>query len=193
MEWHTGPDTSGAGVRDAVWIATSRTSDLTAEERAAIVELCSWAHGVDFGGLFSLLPPDGLHVIARLDAEIVGHAVITTRWLQPDELPFLRCAYVDAVATAPTHQRQGVGRSVMLRLADAAEADGYEIGCLESELRGFYEPLGWEQWRGPLAAQTDAGVVPTPDQEGIFILRLSRTAGVDVDGPVTIRADGRFW
>ena len=63
--------------------------------------------------LFSLLPPDGLHVIARLDGEVVGHAVITTRWLRPDGLPFLRCAYVDAVATAPTHQRQGIGGRVM--------------------------------------------------------------------------------
>jgi aminoglycoside 2'-N-acetyltransferase I len=187
------PEPPGVGGPAALGITTSRTADLGASQRAAIVHLCSWAHGVDFGGLFSLLPADGLHVIAHLDAEVVGHAVITTRWLQPDGLPFLRCAYVDAVATAPTHQRQGVGRAVMLRLAEAAEADGYEVGCLESELRGFYEPLSWERWRGPLAAQTDAGIMPTPDQEGIFVRRLSRTPTVNVDGPLTIRADGRFW
>jgi aminoglycoside 2'-N-acetyltransferase I len=193
MERYIAPDMSGPGVPDALRIETSRTADLRGGERAAVVELCSLAHGVDFGGLFSLLPPDGVHVIARLDVGPVGHAVITTRWLRPDSLAFLRCAYVDAVATAPTHQRQGVGHAVMRRLAEAAESDRFEIGCLESELRGFYEPLGWEQWRGPLAAQTDAGVVRTPDQDGIFILRLSGTPTVDVDGSLTIRADGRFW
>jgi aminoglycoside 2'-N-acetyltransferase I len=193
MERHSVPDAAGAGVPDALRIETCRTADLTAEERAAVVDLCSWAHQVDFGGLFSLLPPDGMHVFARLDADLVSHAVITTRWLQPDSLRFLRCAYVDAVATAPTHQRRGVGHAVMRRLAEAAGTDGFQIGCLESELRGFYEPLGWERWRGPLAAQTDAGVVPTPDQEGIFILRLSHTPTLDVDGPLTIRAAGRFW
>ena len=174
-------------------IETARTADLGQLERAAIVELCSWAHGVDFGGLFSLLPRDGLHVIARREAEVVGHAVLTTRWLRPGPLPFLRSGYVDAVATAPTAQHRGIGSAVMRRLAEAAEADGFELGGLESELRGFYEPLGWLRWRGPLAAMTPAGLVPTPDQEGVFVLRLARTPLLYIDGPLTVRADGRFW
>ena len=193
MKRHDGPDTFGQGGPAALRITKSLTTDLRAAERGEIVAMCSWAHGVDFGQLFSLLPPDGIHVIAHLATEVVGHAVITTRWLQPDELPFLRCAYVDAVATAPTHQRQGVGRAVMLRLAEAAAAEGYEIAGLESEIRGFYEPLGWERWRGPLAAQTEAGLVATPDQEGVYVLRLARTPPLDVHQPLTIRADGRFW
>ena len=131
--------------------------------------------------------------MAHLDRELVGHAVITTRWLRPDGLPYLRCAYVDAVATAPTHQRQGIGGAVMRRMAEAAEADGFEIGGLESELRGFYEPLGWERWRGARAAQTDGGLVSTPDEEAVFVLRIARTPPLDLDGPLTIKADGRFW
>ena len=187
------PGSSGVSGPQGLRIAAARTADLGPMERTAIVDLCSWAHGVDFGQLFSLLPKDGLHVMAHLDGELVGHAVITARWLRPEGLPYLRCAYVDAVATAPTHQRQGVGGAVMRRLAEAADADGYEIGGLESELRGFYEPLGWERWRGARAAQTDDGLESTPDEEGVFVLRLARTPPLDVDGPLTIKADGRFW
>ncbi len=193
MERQSEPVSSGVGGPDRLRIATVRTSDLSPAQRGAIVDLCSEAHGVDFGELFSMLPPDGLHVIAAVDDEVVGHAVTTTRWLRPGGLPFLRCAYVDAVATAPTHQHQGIGGAVMRRLAQAADVDGYEIGALESELRGFYEPLGWERWRGARAAQTDGGLVSTPDEEGVFVLRLARTPPLDVDGPLTIKADGRFW
>ena len=193
MEGQSEPASFDIGSPEALRIAAARTADLSPADRATIIELCTWAHGVDFSQLFSFLPPDGMHVIARLGAEVVGHAVITTRWLRPDGLELLRCAYVDAVATAPTHQRQGIGRGVMSRLAEAADSDGYEIGGLESELRGFYESLGWERWRGARAAQTDAGLVATPDEQGVFVLRLSRTPPLDVDGPLTIKADGRFW
>jgi GNAT superfamily N-acetyltransferase len=193
MERQGEPRSSGIGGLERLRIATARTVDLRPHEREAIVELCTWAHGVDFGELFALLPPDGLHVIAHLDAKTVGHAVITTRWLQPDGLPFLRCAYVDAVATAPNQQLRGIGHAVMRRLAEAAEADQYEIGGLESELRGFYEPLGWERWRGDRAAQTDVGPVATPDELGVFVLRMARTPPLDLDGSLTVKADGRFW
>ncbi len=193
MEGQSRPGSFGLGGPEGLRITTARTADLRPAERAEIVDLCSWAHGVDFSQLFSFLPPDGLHVIARTDAELVGHAVITTRWLQPGGSPFLRCAYVDAVATAPTHQRHGIGGAVMRRLAEAADVDGYEIGGLESELRGFYEPLGWERWRGARAAQTDAGPVATPDEEGVFVLRLARTPPLDIDGPLIVKADGRSW
>jgi hypothetical protein len=81
----------------------------------------------------------------------------------------------------------------MRRLAATADAGGFEIGGLESELRGFYEPLGWQRWRGQLAGLTDAGLVPTPDQDGIFVLRLAHTPTIDIDAPLTIQADGRLW
>ena len=193
MERQNEPGSPGVGSPEGLRIACTRTADLSAAQRAGIVDLCSRAHGVDFGELFSLLPPDGLHAIAHLDGELVGHAVISTRWLRPDGLPYLRCAYVDAVATTPSHQRQGIGGVVMRTVAQAADEDGYEIGGLESELRGFYEPLGWVRWRGARAAETEAGSVATPDEEGVFVLRLARTPPLDVDGLLTIKADGRFW
>lgn len=193
MERREAPEPSLARGPDDLLIATVRTATLSAAGKTAIVEMCSSAHGVDFGELWDLLPPDSVHATASLGGELVGHAVITTRWLQPGGHPFLRCAYVDAVATAPAHQHRGIGSAVMRRLAATADAGGFEIGGLESELRGFYEPLGWQRWRGQLAGLTDAGLVPTPDQDGIFVLRLAHTPTIDIDAPLTIQADGRLW
>jgi aminoglycoside 2'-N-acetyltransferase I len=174
-------------------ILTLRTEELDAASRAAVVRLCVEAHQEeDFHNLFSYLPPNGLHVLACLGKELVGHAVATTRWLQPQDLPLLRTAYVDAVATSPGHQRQGVGSAVMRRLASAV-AD-YDIACLETERVSFYERLGWEEWRGPLAGRSDDRLIPTPDQKGVMILRLPRTPELDPDALLTIEASAaRIW
>ena len=123
-------------------VTAQRTSALTEAERAAVIQLCIAAHGnPGFADLFSLLPPDGLHLLGHEDSTLVGHAVVTTRWLQPAGLPLLRTAYVDAVATLPARQGQGVGSAVMRALA-AAVAEEYEIACLETQRAGFYARLG---------------------------------------------------
>jgi aminoglycoside 2'-N-acetyltransferase I len=156
--------------------------------------VCLEAHEEpDFENLFSYLPPDALHVLAHLDHELVGHAVVTTRWLQPDGLPLLRTAYVDAVATAPAQQGRGIGSAVMRELADAVP--DYDVACLETELQGFYERLGWEEWRGPLAGRSDNGsLIPTPDQTGVMVLRLPHTPVLDLDALLTIEATpARIW
>jgi len=162
--------------------------------RQAIVRMCTEAHQQDFGQLFTLyLPPDGLHVIGMVEDEVVGHAVVTTRWLQPEGCALLRTAYVDAVATLPAHQGQGIGSAIMRRLAEEAVADGYEIAGLETDRHGFYERLGWQLWRGALAGRGDDGLVPTPDQTGIMILCLPRTPLLNLDRMLTIEIGGRIW
>jgi aminoglycoside 2'-N-acetyltransferase I len=174
-------------------LRTLRTRELDEATRAAVISLCINAHQEeDFRNLFSYLPPDGLHVLADLGEELVGHAVVTTRWLQPLEGPLLRTAYVDAVATSPAHQRQGIGSAVMTHLA-AALGD-YDVACLETERVSFYERLGWERWRGPLAGRSDDGLIPTPDQPGVMVLRLSRTPELDPDTLLTIEVHpARIW
>jgi aminoglycoside 2'-N-acetyltransferase I len=163
--------------------------------RAAVVRVCLAAspHQPSFRDLFSFLPPDGLHVLGDLDGELVSHAVVTTRWLQPGELPLLRTAYVDAVATTPEEQGRGRGSAVMRALA-AAVADDYDIACLETGKVGFYARLGWERWRGPLAGRSEEGLIPTPGQEGVMILRLPRTPPLDLDSLLTIECQPeRIW
>ncbi len=174
-----------------ITMKTSRTKDLSAAERSAIVRLCTEAHQVDFGPLFSFLPPDGLHVLAYDEGQLVSHAVVTTRWLQPDNLPLLKTAYVDAVATAPAYQRQGIGSSVMRHLASVIQ--DHELACLETERVSFYAQLDWEEWRGSLAGRKETELMPTPDQKGIMILRLIHTPSLDLDDSLTVEYDGRIW
>jgi aminoglycoside 2'-N-acetyltransferase I len=174
-------------------LRTLRTRELDKAIRAAVVRLCIDAHQEeDFRNLFSYLPPDGLHVLAEVGEELVGHAVATTRWLQPLDLPLLRTAYVDAVSASPAHQRKGVGSAVMSHLASVV--DDYDVACLETERVSFYERLGWEEWRGPLAGRSAEGLVPTPDQQGVMILRLPRTPELDPDTLLTIEVHpARIW
>jgi aminoglycoside 2'-N-acetyltransferase I len=139
-----------------ITLRTCRTQDLSEAERATVVRLCTEAHQVDFGPLFSLLPPDGLHVLAYADQRLVSHAVVTTRWLQPENLPLLKTAYVDAVATHPLYQGRGVGSALMRHLASAIAE--YEIACLETERVSFFSRLGWEEWQGPFGREERDGI-----------------------------------
>jgi aminoglycoside 2'-N-acetyltransferase I len=174
-------------------LRTLRTCELDEATRAAVVRLCIDAHQEeDFRNLFSYLPPDGLHILADVGDELVGHAVVTTRWLQPVDLSLLRTAYVDAVATSPAHQRQGIGSAVMSHLASVVV--DFDVACLETERVSFYERLGWEEWRGPLAGRSSEGLIPTPDQKGVMILRLPRTPELDPDTLLTIEVHpARIW
>src|SRR4051794_424799 len=129
-------------------IETRRTAEMEQTKRDAVVGVCLAATPAagGFRELFSLLPPDGLHLLGYHAGRLVSHAVVTTRWLQPTGLPLLRTAYVDAVATLPDYQGRGFGSAVMRGLA-AAVTD-FDIACLETGRVGFYARLGWERWRG---------------------------------------------
>ena len=43
----------------------------------------------------------------------------------------------------------------------ASALDDYDVACLDTERVSFYERLGWERWRGPLAGRSDDGLIPT--------------------------------
>ena len=135
-------------MEEAPTIHTQRTSALDAATRAAVIRLCLEATHVEtFQFLFALLPADGLHVLGYLGTHLVSHAVITTRWLQPAQLPLLKTAYVDAVAAAPAQQGRGFGSAIMRHVATVIP--DYDIACLETERVAFYARLGWEEWQGP--------------------------------------------
>ena len=174
-------------------VKVERTAALDERARAEVIRVCIEAHREDdFENLFSYLPPDGLHFSGRLDDRLVSHAVVTTRWLHHQQLPVLRTAYVDAVATAPAAQGRGYAGAVMRTLA--ANVTDYDIACLStSDASGFYARLGWEVWRGPLAGRAGDDVIPTPDQDDVMILRLPRTPALDVDSLLTIEVQGRIW
>ncbi|MCE7989348.1 MAG: GNAT family N-acetyltransferase [Caldilinea sp. CFX5] len=182
---------------ESIEIVAKRTEALDAATRAAIIDVCIKAHNLaDFQRLFTYIPSGGLHFLAYRTSSnraqaVVSHAVVTTRWLQPEGHPLLKTAYIDAVATLPAYQRQGIG-SALLRTLALGIAD-YEIGCLETDRLTFYAQVGWEVWRGPLAGRRGTELLPTPEQKGIMILRLAQTPPLDLDSSLTIEYDGRIW
>jgi aminoglycoside 2'-N-acetyltransferase I len=169
------------------------TEDLDEPTRAAIIAVCNAAfQREDFRRLFSFIPSGGRHFLAYCENELVSHAVVTTRWLQPAGQRVLKTAYVDAVATLPAYQGRGYGSAVMQHLA--ANISDYSIACLQTKSPGFYERMGWQAWRGPLAGRRERGLVPTPDQRGIMIFRLAGTPPLDLEALLTIECQSeRIW
>ena len=179
--------------RGTLRIAMLTTEELGAEARASIIAVCIAAHNIeDFQHLFTFIPSGGRHFLAYRGDELVSHAVVTTRWAQPESMPPLKTAYVDAVATLPQQQGLGYASATMHALGDSVQ--DFDIGCLQTDLLGFYERFGWEHWRGPLSGRGDDGPIPTPDQRGVMILRLSRTPALDLDEGLSIeRQPSRIW
>jgi aminoglycoside 2'-N-acetyltransferase I len=176
----------------AMCVIVARTEDLNPTTRSAIIDVCIAAHQkADFRHLFSYIAAGGRHFLAYCGEELVSHAVVTTRWLQPEGQPLLKTAYVDAVATLPAYQGHGYGTLVMQQLANNI-AD-YELACLETDRPVFYERLGWEEWRGLLAGRKEGELMSTPDQKGIMILRLAHTPLLDLNSSLTVEYDGRIW
>jgi aminoglycoside 2'-N-acetyltransferase I len=175
-------------------VETFKTEELDAETRDAIVNLCVSAHQEeDFQNLFSYVPSGGWHFLAFQGEHLVSHAMATTRWLQPEGHPLLKTAYIDAVATLPTAQGHGHGSILMRYLADKIDGE-YLIGCLETDRVEFYERLGWAVWRGPLAGRSEQGLVATPEQNGIMVLRLSQTPVLNLESMLTIECQNeRIW
>jgi aminoglycoside 2'-N-acetyltransferase I len=173
-------------------VRSAPTETLDDRTRSEIVRVCVAAHAEpDFERLFQYIPSGGRHFMAYAGDALVSHAVVTKRWLWIAGNRRLLTAYVDAVATLPAFQGQGYGTAVMGLLATGIE--DYDIACLETERPTFFERLGWELWRGPLAGVRASQVIPTPGQQGIMILRLGRTPDLDLDGALTIEYDGRIW
>lgn len=179
---------------EPILITSARTEDLSEATRNAIIELCVQAHREeDFRNLFSYVSSGAWHFLGYRLEELVAHAMVTSRWLQPGGFPLLKTAYVDAVSTLPKYQGYGYGSVLMRHLAEEIDRE-YTIACLETDREAFYGRLGWETWRGPLAGRSEQGLIPTPDQHGIMVLRLSQTPQLDLNSTLTIECQtGRIW
>ena len=169
----------------------NRADELNAEERTALIELCTAAYEENFDHLFSSLP-GATHVLGRLDGAIVTHAAWVTRWLQPAGFPLLRTAYIEAVATAPAQQGRGFGTAVMQHLQ--AHIQDYDLGALSPSEEAFYARLGWERWKGPLAIRTTSGLEASPPDEEVMILRLPGTPALDLNVLLSAEwREGELW
>jgi aminoglycoside 2'-N-acetyltransferase I len=166
---------------------------LTSEQLAEIHGLCNRAYevyDVDLEPLFRTFT-DTTHVIGWWGPVMVSHAMWVTRWLQPGNLPPLRTAYVEMVATEPEFQRRGFATAVMRRLANAI--NDFEVGGLSPAEPMLYEKMGWVFWQGPLYIRTQDGLISTPEGS-VMILRLPRTPPLDLTLPLSAEwREGELW
>ncbi len=174
-----------------------RTGELDVATRREIINICNLAfEGRElFEPLFDFIQEGGVHALGRLDGMLVSHAVYGTRWMQVNEGPLLRCAFVDAVATLPEHRHKGYGAQVMRSLAQEMALEGYQMGGLSTGSPAFYESTGWMQWRGILAGRTATGLVILQPEDPVMVLRLPGTPDFDIErDQLSIEEQGnRIW
>lgn len=127
----------------------------------------------------------GVHVIIRAAGlDVVAHASAVPRTITFGRQP-MRAGYVEGVAVAPRLQRGGLGSQVMTRLGELLR-ERWEVGVLGTGEFGFYEPLGWERWRGPsYVLGADGERRHSEDEDGcLMVLRFGASAGLDLDEPI---------
>lgn len=135
----------------------------------------------------------GLRVMIRDEHGIVSHAAIVPRMIVCADRS-LRAGYVEAVATRSDQRRRGYASRVLGKLGEIIERD-YDIGVLSTGLHDVYAPLGWERWRGASYAQRLGERIRTAeDDDGLMVLRTSRTRHVDLSGDIVADwRDGDNW
>jgi aminoglycoside 2'-N-acetyltransferase I len=125
----------------------------------------------------------GVHVVLDVDGRIVAHAAVVEREIEVAGRP-LRAGYVEAVATAPDRQGEGLGTIVLTAIGELIR-DGFELGVLGTGVQPFYERLGWQTWRGPSAVRTPDGLRATPDDDGyLMVLATPTMPPLDLDAPI---------
>ncbi len=132
-----------------------------------------WSHAVG-----------GIHVIAEADGRVVAHASVVQRELHSAGHR-LRAGYVEAAATRPSRQREGLGSLVIGEVGELIDRT-YRLGALATGVVGFYERLGWVAWEGPTSVRTAAGLVRTPEEDGNVFVRLTPTSPeLDLSAPIS--------
>jgi aminoglycoside 2'-N-acetyltransferase I len=172
-------------------VVSRRSAELSAAEELELRTLCerAWAgKGGEFPPVAWRAALGGTHFVLADAGAVVAHAAVVDRTLEWDGRP-LRTGYVEAVATLPGRQRQGLG-SVVMRAVAAFLDERYELGALDTATPGFYEPLGWVRWPGRTAVRRPDGVRLTPEEDGKVLVRFSETS-LDLRENGLLVCDGR--
>ncbi len=160
-----------AAIRALLWAAFPPGEEAFTED--------DWAHALG-----------GVHVVRSVGNEIVAHAAVVERWLDIGGTR-LRTGYVEAVATAPSHQGRGHGSAVMREVADVINGH-FELGVLGTGSHRFYERLGWRTWAGASAVRLLSGrVEPTPEDDGYLMALWTPTTPVHIDPTAPITCEWR--
>ena len=135
----------------------------------------------------------GMHALAWVDGELVGHAAVVQRRLLHGGRA-LRAGFVEAVGVRADQRRRGHAGAMMTGLERIVRG-GYELGALGASDEGaaLYAARGWQRWRGPTSALTPAGIRRTEDDDGTVHV-LPVTAQLDLTGELTCDwRDGELW
>lgn len=163
---------------------------LTPNQVDEVVSLCSQAFGEPYGPYLQFFQ-NSSHILGRFNGLLVSHALWITRWLQVNGSPFMKTAYVEAVATDKAHRRKGYASAVLTFLMDNIQE--YDIGCLSPAETTLYERLGWEYWLGSLYARKEEQMLLVPD-ETVMIFRTAKTPNLDLHAPLSIEwREGEVW
>lgn len=108
----------------------------------------------------------GTHAVARLGADVVGHAAVVPRRMRIARQA-VHVGYVEGVAVTAAHRRRRIGQRVMAPLHDIIRHE-YDLGCLSAgdDVAHFYRALGWWQWKGATWVDTPQGTLRTADEDG---------------------------
>ena len=178
-------------MNDVLQLTTVPGSALTGTQRSAVIDLVNRAYEEDLTALFDAFT-GATHVLGIVSETLVTHALWITRRLQIDNGPLLRTAYVELVATDTAWRRRGFASAAMAKVAQ--EIQGYDIGALSPFSVAYYARLGWELWLGPLLIRKDGGLLSTPDDEEVMILRLPRTPELDLYASLSVEwREGEVW
>ena len=164
--------------------------DLSEEELEEIITLCSRAFNTDYR-LFLDTFPDSTHVLGYHENTLVSHALWITRWLQVEDKPVMRTAYIEGVATDESYRKRGFATAVMNKLAE--EITDFEIAGLCTGIPDFYSRLSWQAWTGPLFYRKDGEMIPYSGGP-VMVLHLPDTPKIDISAPLSVEwREGEVW
>lgn len=178
-------------VSDVV-LRTLASRDLTDTERGELLSLCAAAYDEDLSAYLLQIGP-GTHVFATIKGVLVSHAMWVTRWLQQPSRPPLRTAYVELVATRPSHERRGLASRVLRQLVHELPSR-FDIAALSPTTSAVYLRLGWRFWEGPLFVRLETGALEPSPEERIMVLDLHGRPPIDTTTQLSIEwRPGEVW
>jgi aminoglycoside 2'-N-acetyltransferase I len=170
-----------------------RSAELGAQQLAGLRALLDAAFGGEFTAHDWEHALGGVHFVVEAGARWIAHASVVERELRAGSRA-LRTGYVEAVATTPERQGEGIGSRVMAEASSYIRAV-FELGALSTHRHGFYGRLGWLPWLGPTSVRTAQGCVPTPEDDGgILVLPTPGSADLERGAPLSCEwRAGDLW